>query len=145
MALGHPNAAIAATRLLWGSPISTQTTSGRSPLQAVDKSHHAHHETRVSSVVSTAKTVIRPPVHPFRLDRERFEHALAPSQLHPDLLRPSKTALAHGFLLAFIGQAAAVPTREQFSSTVKNRNSTPTISTAGRDGKLNTAWCCISG
>jgi hypothetical protein len=26
-------------------------------------------------------------------------------------------ALAHGFLLAFIGQAAAVPTREQFSST----------------------------
>src|ERR1700730_10976878 len=102
---------------LWGSPISTPNTTGRPPLHAVDKSQDAHHETRVSSVVSTAKTVTRPPVHPFRPVRKWFEHALAPSQLHPDLLRPSKTALAHGFLLAFIGQAAAVPTREQFSST----------------------------
>jgi hypothetical protein len=101
----------------WGGLLSTQTTSGRPPLHAVDKSHHAHHVTRVSHVVGAAKTVIGPPVHPFRLVRKRFQHALAPSQLHPDLLRLSKTALAHGFLLAFIGQAAAVPTREQFSST----------------------------
>ncbi len=115
-----------AGRLLWGSPISTPTTSRRPPLQAVHKSHHAHHGTRVSHVVGAAKTVIGAPVHPFRPVRKWFEHALAPSQLHPDLLRPSKTALAHGFLLGFIGQAAAVPTREQFSSTVKNRNSTPT-------------------
>ena len=48
----------------WGGLLSTQTTSGRSPLHAVDKSHHAHHVTRVSHIVGAAKTVIGPPVHP---------------------------------------------------------------------------------
>ena len=87
----------------------------------------------MSDIVSTASTVIGLPVHTFGLVRKRFEHVLAPSHLHPDLLRLAETALVHGFLLAFIGQAVAMPAREQFAGSVQLGDATAAIPAIGVD------------
>ena len=83
--------------------------------------------------MSLAQALIGPPVHAFGLVRKRFEHVLAPSHLHPDLLRLAETALVHGFLLAFIGQTVAMPAREQFAGSVQFGDATAAIPAIGMD------------
>ena len=77
--------------------------------------------------MSFAQALIGPPVHAFGLVRKRFEHVLAPSHLQPDFLCPSETALVQGLSLAFIGQVAAMPAREQFAGSVQLGDATAAI------------------
>jgi hypothetical protein len=90
--------------------------------------------TRFRNVVAGSEPFVCPPVHAFRLVRERLKHVGTTAQAHSDFLCFPEAAVVQGFVLTRIGQTVAAPACEQFPSTVQQRDTPPAVSTAGIDG-----------
>jgi hypothetical protein len=72
-------------------------------------------------------------MHALRLLRKRFCYALTTSQAHLDFSRRGNPSFAYGFLLAGIGQAQAVPTRERIAGVIQRRDPASTMLSVGID------------
>ena len=59
----------------------------KAPAHPFHKLHEADRRSPYCNIVNSAQTIIRPPMHSFRFDRKRHEHARISPQSHPKLLR----------------------------------------------------------
>jgi hypothetical protein len=83
--------------------------------------------------IRPAQPIVPPPMHALRLLRKRPCYALTTSQAHLDFSRRGNPSFAHRFLLASIGQAAAVATRKHIAGVVNLCDPPSTIPPVGID------------
>ena len=101
--------------------------------QALSRFRQSHERPLRSSAVPAAQPIVPPPMHALRLLRKRPCYALTTSQAHLDFSRRGNPSFAHRFLLASIGQAAAVATRKHIAGVVNLCDPPSTIPPVGVD------------
>src|SRR6516225_2490701 len=120
----------AITRMSAESATSRSRKVGRPPITALRRSSEqpsfqplsrfcqSHERPLKSLSVTAAQPFVPPPMHTLRLLRKRPCYPLTTSQAHLDFSRRGNPSFAHRFLLASIGQAAAVATGEGDAESV---------------------------
>jgi hypothetical protein len=100
---------------------------------------------RKSVVVNSAQPIVGPPMHALRLLGKLRCYVRTSSQARPDFPRLRYPTVAHRFLLACIGQAQALPARENIAGVVNRCDLPSTIPSVGIDltsepGASATRW-----
>lgn len=115
-------------------PITALRRSSEQPsFQSLSRFRQSHERPRISLAVPAAQPIVPPPMHALRLLRKCFCYVLTASQAHLNFSRRGNPSFAHRFLLARIGQAAALPTRKNIAGVVNLCDPPSTIPPVGVD------------